>query len=502
MRAPRRAAYWMPAEATAIACAATTEVPEPAYTQSVERDQRCPADARAAIHSRPGTPADSRRTARTAGDVPTVDAGPGGRSGLQLPAGLQRTGHHLAYCAERARLLPCRAADTVRALDPAVAIVTRRRSQSWPPIRPSAAKAPLVLMRPEAAIALPALSASCPVSCSQRRNRPRPLRAPEAVESCCWPPRLPCRCRSNTHQAAARNSPRLRLWLNPRRRSANRLRVPPRPPWSPCWCPRWRPPWRRRSRCALLPFAMTARRERAVPSFNALVPGAGRRANRVRRHPGLAAPQPIATLAVAPPGIAGGRSSRPCRAPACCQSNSIPTACAAVPVARPEWNRARPALLPPRFLLAPGPGKVGRTRRAAETRAQGTGSRRNPEHARGQAAADRAHGGRQGRGRIPDGRFAVVRHCECSAGIANWPARSLRGRAGPFRGQFRQSRRKRPTAARQRSPRPREPVAWVRQAIARSRRSPDCRELPRHGELGQRRARPSPPAGRAIPMAT
>ena len=85
-------------------------------------DGRFAADARGGVHSRTGTAPDSRRVVRTAGDVPAVDAGPGGRSGLQLPAGVQRVRGYRAYgvgvtCFRQFRGRSLRAWDHVAAVD-------------------------------------------------------------------------------------------------------------------------------------------------------------------------------------------------------------------------------------------------------------------------------------------------------------------------------------------------------------------------------------------------
>ena len=112
---------------------------------------------------------------------------------------------------------------------------------------PIASKAPLVLIRQEGAIALPDI----PQVTREPFAPAGPASAarPEAVESLLAaaqaaipPPRSEC-------HSTATNSKRPWPFPNPRRRSAVRSQVSPRPHSSLCWCLPWRPSWRRPSTC-------------------------------------------------------------------------------------------------------------------------------------------------------------------------------------------------------------------------------------------------------------
>ena len=103
---------------------------------------------------------------------------------------------------------------------------------------------------------------------------------------------------------------------------------------------------------SMLPFPLAGSQARTVASFDAqrLAPPA-RKPDAAA--PRLVAPQPIATLAVAPPAHARRRLEsalpRPGLLPIEFHSHRLRSA----PVARPEWIFTRLALLPPRFLLRP-----------------------------------------------------------------------------------------------------------------------------------------------------
>ena len=107
----------------------------------------------------------------------------------------------------------------------------------------------------------------------------------------------------------------------------------------------------------LPPFRLTASQERSVPSFDAqhLAPATRKPA---ATGPRLVAPQPIPTLTVTPPDRAMLRLEsglpRPGLLPVEFHSHRLRSA----PAANPEWKSPRPSLQAPRFLLRPIPEKL------------------------------------------------------------------------------------------------------------------------------------------------
>jgi hypothetical protein len=107
----------------------------------------------------------------------------------------------------------------------------------------------------------------------------------------------------------------------------------------------------------LPPFRLTASQERSVPSFDAqhLAPPARKPA---AVGPRLVAPQPIPTLTVTPPDRAMLRLEsglpRPGLLPVEFHSHRLRSA----PAANPEWTSPRPSLQAPRFLLRTIPEKL------------------------------------------------------------------------------------------------------------------------------------------------
>ena len=236
-------------------------------------------------------------------------------------------------------------------------------------------------------------------------------------------------------------------------------------------------------------FAMSVLRDRAVPIYGArfLAPAVTKpTANPVR----LSALKPIATL-----GVASPEDVHPAPKPALPYPGLLPVEFhthrpPSSLVARPEWIRAHPALEPPRFLLGPVLEKFEEP--AAQQKPARKESVVEIRNMPRQAALGHAHGGRPGGRDVPDGHFPVVRHRKLPRRTPAGP-RSILGRSALRRRGAECRRSQRLGGAARGNGTGRTGPAGHR----RSRRPPDCRELPRHGELG--RCRESAP-GRMEPQ--
>ena len=344
----------VPAEATAVSSRAATDVPEPAYTRSV-----------AQAGTLPLMPA-AQFTADLE-PLPTADElfEPPEMCQQWMPApAADPVFSYLRASSAPAVTWPTDV--TVPAFDPSVAapfVPWIPWSRSLPdaeavtaPIRPSARKTPLVLVRKEAVISLPTLSqVAQELFAAERSAAPPP--APEAVESF----------------LLAAQAAMLVSIKHPPSRSAQ-FGAPPavvdaapvigKPAAGPAPAPlesllvasvsaAMAPAIAVR----LLPFAMAVGQEHTVPSFNALglVPEARKSRATASR---VAAPQPIATVAVVTPaGMQRPLESalpRPGLVPVEFHTHSLRSGS----VSRPEWKPTRPTLLPPKFRLGLVPEKL------------------------------------------------------------------------------------------------------------------------------------------------
>jgi hypothetical protein len=237
-------------------------------------------------------------------------------------------------------------------------------------VRPRAANAPLVPIRQEGAIALPAIPqvAQEPFAAA----RPAATPAPEAVESLLVAAqaavpvsseRAPCRSvELAAPPAVFEPAPAIgKPVAGPAPTAAESLLVASAAtPMAPAAAVR------------MMPFAMAGSQKRTVASFDAqrLAPAARKPDAAALR---LVPPQPIATVAVAAPAHARPRLEsalpRPGLLPVEFHSHRLRSA----PVARPEWMLTRPALVPPLFLLRPVLEKLEDLTPQQKTARQGTG---------------------------------------------------------------------------------------------------------------------------------
>jgi hypothetical protein len=351
---PEPGSLRIPAEATAIACAATTEVPEPAYTQSVEQTGTVPCMPAAQFTAdleplptadelfeppemcqqwMPAPPADAVFSYLQVSNAPAVT----------WPTALIAPAFAPPASAPFVPWIPWS-----RSLPEAEAVVV--------PIRPSAKKTPLELLRQEAVIALPALSqVAHEVFAAEKSAASAP--APEAVESLLLAAHasMLVSIKHAPSRSAQFGAPPAVFEVGP---VIGKPAAGPAPaPLESLLVASVAAVMAPEIAVRTLPFAMTAGQERTVPSFNALglAPEARRSGATASR---VAEPQPIATLAVVPPD----RMQRPLES-ALPRPGLVPVefhthSLRSGPVARPEWEQGRPSLVPPKFRMGLVPEKL------------------------------------------------------------------------------------------------------------------------------------------------
>ena len=351
---PASCAAWITCEATVATCAATIDAPEPAYAQRVAQAdtplQMPAAEFTAELDPLPTADELFEPPEMCLQWMPAPEADP--------VVSYLRASSTSAVTAPTALELPAFATSVAVPYVPRIAWL-RSIPDAEPvmaPIRPTTEKTPLVLLRQEAAIALPAITQAEQELFAAAKPK-APAAAPEAVESMlvATEAAVPVSIRRAPSRSAELDAPPSLVEPAP---AIGRPVAGPAPApleslliasvaaaITPVITPR------------MLPFAMAVGQESTVPSFDAM-----RLAPSVRKSRGtasrLAALHPIDTIVLAPPANVRrpleSALPRPGLVPVEFHTHSQRSG----PVGRPEWKTARPTLVPPKFNLRPVPEKL------------------------------------------------------------------------------------------------------------------------------------------------